>query len=68
KDIVQCNVLYLECDHCKITMCPANSECQIAVRESGLRHGVPKHCEFIYDMLCGTSPKYHTSDASCAAD
>ncbi|KAL1470145.1 hypothetical protein MTO96_040621 [Rhipicephalus appendiculatus] len=46
----------------------SGSKCLVTVRESALRHGVPQHCAFLYDLLCGTSSKYQISDSSCLAD
>ncbi|KAL3225935.1 hypothetical protein MRX96_049069, partial [Rhipicephalus microplus] len=68
KNIVKYNLLYVDCDHCKIMKCPTSLKCLMSVRESGLRHGVPQHCKFLYGTLCGTSPKYQISDSSCLTD
>ncbi|KAL1476156.1 hypothetical protein MTO96_036719, partial [Rhipicephalus appendiculatus] len=68
KKTVKYNLLYVDCDHCKIMKCPTSSKCLMSVRESGLRHGVPQHCNFLYDTLCGTWSKHQISDSSCVAD
>ncbi|XP_054922699.1 uncharacterized protein [Dermacentor andersoni] len=59
------DMLFVDCAHCKIVKDQKSSKCLISVRESSLRHGVPRHCHFLYDLLCGTSPKYQVSDSSC---
>ncbi|XP_049527845.1 uncharacterized protein LOC125947352 [Dermacentor silvarum] len=63
--VAKYDLLYVDCAHCKFMKDQRSSKCLISVRESSLRHGVPQHCHFLYDLLCGTSPKYQVSDSSC---
>ncbi|XP_065301926.2 uncharacterized protein [Dermacentor albipictus] len=56
---------FVDCAHCKIVKDQKGPKCLLSVRESSLRHGVPQHCHFLYDLLCGPSPKYQVSDSSC---
>ncbi|XP_065301927.2 uncharacterized protein [Dermacentor albipictus] len=59
------DIMFVDCAHCMIVKDQKGSKCLISVRESSLRHGVPQYCHFLYDLLCGTSPKYQFSDSSC---
>ncbi|XP_054922914.1 uncharacterized protein [Dermacentor andersoni] len=59
------DMLFVDCAHCRIVKDQKGPKCLLSVRESSLRHGVPRHCHFLYDLLCGTSPKYQVSDSSC---
>ncbi|XP_077486582.1 uncharacterized protein LOC144097832 [Amblyomma americanum] len=57
--------LFVDCAHCRVQKRRGDSKCVLFVPESSLRRGVPQHCHFVFDLLCGSSPKYPVSDASC---
>ncbi|KAH6927364.1 hypothetical protein HPB50_002325 [Hyalomma asiaticum] len=65
---VKYNMLFVDCDTCKIMKCPTSEKCLMSVRESALRHGVPDHCYYLYGVLCGTENKHEVSDSSCLDD
>ncbi|KAK8784825.1 hypothetical protein V5799_008814 [Amblyomma americanum] len=52
---------YIECDNCRVFhQSYVEGGCTLWKPESKINEEQPC-CEFVYDMLCGTSPKYHIS-------
>ncbi|XP_040065721.1 uncharacterized protein LOC120839508 [Ixodes scapularis] len=54
----------LECDILRIPSI-SESACVLIVPESRVSNP-PECCEFIFDLLCGTTPKYEIYDESCS--
>ncbi|XP_077538871.1 uncharacterized protein LOC144151631 isoform X2 [Haemaphysalis longicornis] len=58
------DLLFVDCNNCKIMKRHGSNKCVLSVREVALRKYV-QHCHFVYDLLCGPETKYPVSDASC---
>ncbi|KAM7308367.1 uncharacterized protein ISCGN_012001 [Ixodes scapularis] len=65
-DSVLLYIAYLGCQECIVfrNSYISDDACTLLVPESALE----KHtcCDFIFDLLCGTTPKYYLYDESCA--
>ncbi|XP_040077357.3 uncharacterized protein LOC120849242 [Ixodes scapularis] len=65
-DSVLLYIAYLDCQECVVfrNSYITDDACTLLVPESALE----KHtcCDFIFDLLCGTTPKYYIYDESCA--
>ncbi|XP_029848976.2 uncharacterized protein LOC115331055 [Ixodes scapularis] len=59
-------ISYVECDKCAVlrNVYISDSSCSLLVPQSQLNKDVTC-CEFIFDLLCGTTPKYNIYDESC---
>ncbi|XP_029850176.2 uncharacterized protein LOC115332040 [Ixodes scapularis] len=57
---------YAECNECAVlrTTYISDSTCALLVPESQLKQNTTC-CDFIFDLLCGTTPKYYIYDESC---
>ncbi|CAN8017771.1 unnamed protein product [Ixodes persulcatus] len=63
---VEVYVAYVECEQCVIfrNTYVSNAACSLLVPESELNKNITC-CDFIFDLLCGTTQKYYIYDASC---
>lgn len=65
------HTVFVSCDKCIVTRNPyvrnANvPPCSLWVTEHSL-DGDYKCCEFVFDLLCGTTPRYQIYDNGCKA-
>lgn len=64
--IVQVHIAYVDCNSCKVIRHPYIKQgpaCSVLVVESQL--GKPTVCDFVFDLLCGASPKYQIYEEGC---
>ncbi|KAM7307361.1 uncharacterized protein ISCGN_010997 [Ixodes scapularis] len=59
-------VAYVACNECVVlrTTYISNSTCALLKPQSQLNQNTTC-CDFIFDLLCGTTPKYYNYDESC---